>query len=114
MAEIALFTSIPAPGVARYFWETLTESDTAAAAKPGGTEPAIGSFQVTGTFGSATIILQGSNDGTNYVTIKDVDGVAVSLTAAGAQEFSSSMLHYRASTSGGSSSDVDVTLILRG
>ncbi len=38
---------------------------------------------VSGTFGGATIVLQGSNDGTNWATCKDVNGNAVSLTAAG-------------------------------
>jgi hypothetical protein len=42
------------------------------------------SVQVTGTFGAGgTIVLEGSNDGTNYVTLKDPLGAAVSFTAAG-------------------------------
>jgi len=42
------------------------------------------SVQITGTFGvGGTLIIEGSNDGTNYATLKDHLGVALSLTAAG-------------------------------
>jgi len=41
------------------------------------------SIQVSGTFGAGgTIILEGSNDGTNYVTLADPQGTAISKTAA--------------------------------
>lgn len=40
--------------------------------------------QVTGTFGvGGTVVIEGSNDGTNYVTLNDAGGAALSLTAAG-------------------------------
>lgn len=38
---------------------------------------------VTGTFGGATVILEGSADGVTYVPLKDANGTAISLTAAG-------------------------------
>lgn len=42
------------------------------------------SIQFTGTFGvGGTIVLEGSNDGTNYVTLTDPQGNAISKTAAG-------------------------------
>lgn len=42
------------------------------------------SIQITGTFGvGGTIIIEGSNDGATYATLKDHVGVALSLTAAG-------------------------------
>lgn len=37
----------------------------------------------TGTWGGATLILEGSNDGTNFVPLKDANGTAISLTADG-------------------------------
>ena len=37
----------------------------------------------TGTFGSATLAIQGSADGTNWVTLNDVNGNAATLTADG-------------------------------
>ncbi len=39
---------------------------------------------VTGTWGGATVVMQGSNDGSNWFTLDDRAGVAVSLTADGA------------------------------
>lgn len=42
------------------------------------------SVQVSGTFGSGgTVAIQGSNDGTNYYTLNDPLGNAVSKTSAG-------------------------------
>ncbi len=39
--------------------------------------------QVTGTFGAGgTVLWEGSNDGTNYKTLNDVGGTALSWTAA--------------------------------
>lgn len=114
MATKTYVPSMPVPGVSKYFWETITESDTAAAALPGGTEPAIGSIQVTGDFGGATVVLQGSNDNSNWVTIQDIEGNDISFTAAGAVDFSTGMLYIRPSASGGSSQDVDISMVLRG
>lgn len=38
-------------------------------------------LQVSGTFGAGgTVLLEGSNDGTNYSTLKDVGGTAISIT----------------------------------
>lgn len=94
-------------------WKTLTESDTAAAYSPNSLEPIVGCVQVIGTFGGATVILQGSNDGTNWVGLKDTSGTAISLTAAGAAEFSTAMVYIRPSASGGSSQDLDIIVSLR-
>src|SRR5258708_26883719 len=41
------------------------------------------SVQVTGTFAGATIVLEGSNDGTNYFTLSNPASAALSFTAAG-------------------------------
>ena len=57
-------------------WETLTQADTAAGYESRGRE---GNLQVIGTFGGATVILQGSNDGTNWFALKDRYGAAISL-----------------------------------
>lgn len=101
-------------GVDTYTWETITESDTAAAIYPNGTDPLAASVQVTGTFGGATVVLQGSNDNANWVTLQDVEGADISFTAAGAVDFSTAMVYMRPSASGGTSQDVDVILSTRG
>src|SRR5712664_2616218 len=41
------------------------------------------SVQITGTFAGATIVFEGSNDGTNYFTLSNPAGTALSFTAAG-------------------------------
>jgi hypothetical protein len=43
--------------------------------------------QVVGTFGAAgTLVLQGSNDGTNWFTLNNAQGAALSFTAAGLKQ----------------------------
>ena len=115
MATISPVRSQPAGyGVEKVLWETLTENDTASAIIPSSTAPVVGSVQVTGTFGSATVVLQGSNDGSNFFTLNGTDGNAISLTAAGGADFSVGCLHIRPSASGGTGQDVDITVIFRG
>ena len=47
------------------------------------TTPMNGTFYLRGTF-VATVVLEASDDGVTYSTVKDVNGTAVSLTAPGA------------------------------
>lgn len=82
MATITPVRSSTQVGVENILWETLTTGDTATAISVGGPRSVPASVQVTGTFGSGTCVLQGSNDGVNYATVQDVGGSAVSLTAA--------------------------------
>ena len=97
-------------------WGTLTSSNAAGSIyEPEGTRAAVASVQFVGTFDSATAVLQGSNDGSTWVTLKDLIGSDISLTAAGAAEFSASMLYIRPSTSGGGGSqDIDCIVVARG
>lgn len=96
-----------------YLWEALATGDTVNYIEPLGLEPLAGFMQATGTFGSATITLQGSNDGTNFVDLYDRTGTAISLTAAGGVDFSTSARYIKPGISGGSSDDVDVHITLR-
>ena len=115
MATITVVASNPAghgSNVEKYFWETLTETNAdGSPVTPAGLIN--GTVQVTGTFGSATVVLQGTCDGTNWVTVEDNAGNAISLTAAGAADFSCNYLSLRPFSSGGTGQDVDVTMILR-
>lgn len=113
MATISPVRSSPARNIEQILWETLTESDTAGSVLPASVLSLFGSVQVIGTFGGATVVFQGSNDGTNWVNLNDKDGNAISLSAAGAAEFSTAMLYLRPSASGGSSQDIDVYVIMR-
>jgi hypothetical protein len=52
--------------------------------------PAFGdrTVQVAGTFGAGgTIVIEGSLDGTNWITLNNIQGSALSLTAAGLRAF---------------------------
>jgi hypothetical protein len=41
------------------------------------------SVQITGTFGAGgTVVIQGSNNGTNWITLRDPSGAILSFTAA--------------------------------
>lgn len=44
------------------------------------------SFQVTGTFGGASIVLEGSNNGTDYEILNDPQGNQISLSAHGLKQ----------------------------
>jgi hypothetical protein len=99
---------------AGYRWTDYSTADTAAPVKLINQEGLAGSVQVTGTFGSATIALQISNDGTNYATLKDGVGTAITFSAAGASEFSTAALYLKPTSTGGTADNVTVTVILRG
>lgn len=99
---------------AAYQWTNLSTADTAVAVRLENMQGLAGAVQVTGTFGGATIVLQVSNDGTNFVTLKDGTGTNISFTSAGMAEFSTAALWLRPSSSGGTSDDVTVTVVLRG
>ena len=62
-------------------WAALANGDSGDPLQMGGSVER--SVQVTGTFGAGgTIVIEGSNDGTNYATIEDSAGTALSKTAA--------------------------------
>lgn len=72
------------------------------------------SVQVSGTFGGATVVLQGSNDGTNWVTLTDPQGNAISKTSAAIEQIEEATLSIRPVTSGGTGTSIDVNVLLRG
>lgn len=60
------------------------------------------SWQVTGTLGAGgTMAYQGSNDGTNYVTLKDKQGNAASVTALGLTTTADKPLYIRPNCTAG-------------
>lgn len=66
--------------VAIYTWTGLATGDTGAPLNgPGFTDA---SYQVGGTFGGATVVIEGSNDGVTYGTLVDPFNVALSFIAA--------------------------------
>lgn len=72
-------------------------------------------LQHTGTFGGATIVLQGSNDGTTWATLTQTGGsnTAMSYTVAGVHSSVDMPVYVRPVTSGGSGTVVDAILVCR-
>lgn len=97
-----------------WFWEAVATGETINSIEPTGRSGELGTVQAFGTFGGATITLEGSNDGSTFVTLRDTDGADVSFTAAGYAEISTAFRYIRVASTGGTSDDVDVYLCLRG
>ena len=73
------------------------------------------SVQLTGTFGNATVLIQGSNDGTNYVTLTDPQGNALSFTTAGLEQIEEATRYIKPTSSGGDGTQsVTVTIFAGG
>lgn len=92
-------------------WATITgNGDTGAPF----TSPGLGerSVQFTGDFQATTMVLEGSNDGVNYVTLKDIFGNAISLTDVGIRQVAEITAYMRPSSGGGDLNQAVVTTLL--
>ena len=69
--------------------------------------------QVSGTFGSATAVLQGSNDGTNWSTLNAWIGTNTSFTAAGIRKVTENPGYIRAVSTGGTASTISVVVAVK-
>lgn len=66
-----------------------------------------------GTWDSATVVIQGSNDGADWQTLRDPGGTNLSFTANGLKAILELPRYIRPSKSGGAASDA-VTIIING
>jgi hypothetical protein len=71
------------------------------------------SIQIGGTFGGATVTVEGSDDGVTYATINDVKGNAVSATSAARFDVVDVPAFLRPKTASGSGADVTVIITAR-
>ncbi len=101
--------SYPERGVAATRWSGMAGAETGAAG--GSARWRQKSIQVFGTFGGATVVLQGSNDGTNWAGLTKDGTAAVSFTAAGIATVWEDTLYVRPVTSGGAGSSIDVIVV---
>ena len=81
MATIAHTGSLAGQGVAEWVWENMAAGDE-------GQNIEIGAYadktiQFIGTLGTSLGVCEGSNDGTNFHTLNDLDGAAISLSVGG-------------------------------
>jgi hypothetical protein len=91
----------------RHTWEAVGNADVGAAVAAARFSDK--SVQLAGTFGGATVVIQGSEDGTNWSTLHDMGGNALSFTAAGGpKQILENPRFIRPSSSGGTGTDVDV------
>lgn len=94
-------------GVVLYKWEALGNADDGAPVSIG--YAADITVQAIGTFGSATVRLQGSNDGTNWHNMTQKGGTTtLGFTAAGVHSVNEMPAYIRPLTAGGTGTDVDV------
>lgn len=93
-------------------WEALGNADDGA----GFAVPFKASItlQAIGTFGSATIALQGSNDGTNWAPLqwKGKTATALALTSAGIAEAVECPAYIRPVTTGGTGTNINAIVAL--
>lgn len=89
-------------------WD-MVDADTigAAAEFPDQTDAVV---TITGTFGGATVTIEGSNDGTTYVILTDPQGNAISKTSAAIEQITEVPRYIRPAKSGGSSTTVRVMI----
>jgi hypothetical protein len=69
--------------------------------------------QVYGTFGGATVTLEGSLDGTNWATLNDAQGSPIAITEAKLEAVTELVRYTRPSVSGGSGASLTVMLFMR-
>lgn len=100
--------------VPRLAWSDIVTGDTIESYGLPSPAAVVGSVQIGGTFGGATVTLQGSNDGTTFFGLKDLTGTAISATAAAYFEFTTAALYIKPVVTSGSANAVDVTVMLRG
>lgn len=97
-------------------WLNMSETDNDGEryTLPGGSDRSV---QVTGTFGGATLSIQGSNlqepttADTDWVNLNDTNGTAVSFTAAGLSAILENTRWIRPRLTGGTSADINVYLV---
>lgn len=116
MTTPAPVQTLPPPGKNLVVWTwTLTTADhTGAALGPNFADFVDRSVQIEGTFGGATCVLEGSNDGTNYEPITDPQGNAISKSAAALEQMTEMTLSVRPRLSAvGAGATIVVTLCAR-
>ena len=95
-------------------WALTTADHTGAAIGPETFQHTDICLQGTGTWGGATLALEGSNDGTNYFAVTNTAGSALTLTADGGKQAVERPLYLRPRLSTvGVGATVTVTLALR-
>ncbi len=114
MSVIAIVPTKVSRGSHKWVWDPMGNADTGAPLDPdgGGIAFADKTVQIVATaYGGATIVIQGSNDGTNWFTLTNPNNDNLSFTTGDQLEaILENPLYIRPSTSGGTGTDITVTL----
>ena len=117
MATITGTHAKVAKGVHTVTWLTLTETNTDGSPygpNEGAPFNPDKTFHIFGTWGGGTLVIQGSNDGTNWLTLTDIHSNAASYTADAIDVIAESPLYVRPLVTAGSGVDLDVILVAHG
>lgn len=71
------------------------------------------SVQVSGSFDTATVTWEGSNEGSTFATLNAPQGTALSFTAAGLRQILESAQMQRPKVTGGTAPSITVTVFAR-
>ena len=114
MATITITPTKHSRGVHSWLWDAMGNADVGAALDPDGGGPAFADKTVqieAVAYGSATIVIQGSNDGTNWFTLTNPNNDDLSFTVGDQLEaILENPLYIRPSTSGGTGTDINVII----
>lgn len=112
MAEIQYtVTKRPDRGVL-YTWASVTESDTFQIAEITGSISDM-SVHVSGTFGGATVTINGGNDSSSVVALTQIGGTAATATAADVLSMLDLPIYIQPAAAGGTSQSIDVRVMVR-
>lgn len=101
------FAQADVSGNLLYRWSPLAAGDEGTPVIHPGT--ADRSVQVTGAFNGASALLEGSLDGSNWFTLRDVQGVSLSFTAPGLRAVLENAAYVRPRVAGG---DIGTDLVV--
>lgn len=117
MATITATHAKVAKGVHKVIWLTLTETNTDGSPygpDEGGPFNPDKTFHCFGTWGGGTLVIQGSNDGVNWLTLTDIHSNAASYTADAIDTIAENPLYIRPLVTAGTGVDLDVILSAHG
>jgi hypothetical protein len=112
MAEIEYNVQTTGKGDLLLTWADVTENDTFQAFQLEEVVSEI-SVQIGGTFGGATVKITGSNDGSSFLDLLQLDGAATDATEADLYSLLERPLWVQPSASGGASQSIKVTVLVR-
>ena len=93
-------------------WSNISESDSSREFGLGGMVAEI-SVQVIGAFSGGTIVLEGSNNGTDYSDLKQLDGTLATAAVPAIMALLDRPLFIRPRVGGGTGQSITVNMVVR-